>query len=202
MTPIGPLPCSIEGALLSNFPENDLNLCLASTTSTPTSKSIEAKVRRVGEIDVLVIFGDRAIVLQAKSKRLTLEARKGNDNQIKSDFKKSVQEAYDQGVSCAELLGDPKLKFIDATGHIVRIPQRLKNVYILCVVSDNYPALSFQTRQFLKSRATDVIRPPFVMDIFTLDVMTEMLNSPLYFLSYLEKRTGYSDKLISISQNS
>lgn len=48
--------------------------------------------QRVGEIDVLVIFANRAIVLQAKSKRLTLEARKGNDNQIKDDFKKSVQE--------------------------------------------------------------------------------------------------------------
>ena len=46
------------------------------------------KGKKVGEIDVLVIFGDRAIVLQAKSKRLTLEARKGNDNQIKDDFKK------------------------------------------------------------------------------------------------------------------
>jgi len=26
------------------------------------------------------------------------------------------------------------------------------------------------------------------MDIFTLDVMTEMLDSPLYFLSYIERR--------------
>jgi hypothetical protein len=45
---------------------------------------------------VLVLFGNRAIVLQAKAKKLTLEARKGNDNQLKDDFKKSVQESYDQ----------------------------------------------------------------------------------------------------------
>jgi len=35
------------------------------------------------------------------------------------------------------------------------------------------------------------------MDIFTLDVMTEMLESPLYFLSYVDKRTGYADKIIA-----
>ena len=35
------------------------------------------KGEKIGEIDVLVLFGNRAIVLQAKSKRLTLEARKG-----------------------------------------------------------------------------------------------------------------------------
>ena len=40
-----------------------------------------------GEIDVLVVFGNRAIVVQAKSKKLTLLARKGNDLQLRSDFK-------------------------------------------------------------------------------------------------------------------
>ncbi len=59
----------------------------------------EVKGRRLGEIDVLVLFGDRAVVVQAKSKRLTLEARKGNDNQLKDDFKKSVQESMIKPVS-------------------------------------------------------------------------------------------------------
>ena len=51
---------------------------------------IRSKNEVLSEIDVLVIFGDRAIVLQAKSKKLTLEARKGNDLQLKDDFKKAV----------------------------------------------------------------------------------------------------------------
>jgi hypothetical protein len=157
----------------------------------------EGKGKKVGEIDVLVIFGDRAVVLQAKSKRLTLEARKGNDNQIKDDFKKSVQDSYDQGYDCAKLLENPKLKFVDANTRVVNVPEKLKRVYIFCVVSDNYPALSFQAQQFLKFRTTQVICPPFVMDIFTLDVMTEMLDSPLYFLSYVDRRTGYSGKLMA-----
>jgi len=32
------------------------------------------------------------------------------------------------------------------------------------------------------------------MDVFLLDVMTEMLQSPLYFLSYINRRTSYGDK--------
>lgn len=51
---------------------------------------------RVGEIDVLAIYGRKAILVQAKSKRLTIEARKGNDLQLKDDFKKAVQDAADQ----------------------------------------------------------------------------------------------------------
>lgn len=101
---------------------------------------------RLGEIDVLVTFGDHAIVLQAKSKRLTLEARRGNTDVIRSDFQRSVQDAYDQGFECANLLTSPDLKFIDSSLKAITIPQGLKEIYILCVVSDHYPALSFQAR--------------------------------------------------------
>ena len=101
----------------------------------------ESKGKRVGEIDVLVIFGNRAFILQAKSKRLTLEARRGNDNQIKDDFRKSVQDSYDQGYECAQLLGNSKLRFVAGNGKVVNVPEKFKTIEILCVVSDNYPAL-------------------------------------------------------------
>ena len=147
-----------------------------------------------GEIDTLVLFGNRAIVLQAKSKRLTLEARKGNDRVIRDDFTKSIQDSYAQAQDCAKLLLRRELRFNDSRGMQIDIPE-LKKVYLLCVVSDHYPALSFQTRQFLEATTSREISAPFVMDIFTLDVMAEMLESPLHFMSYVDRRTGYSDKV-------
>ncbi|WP_269780854.1 SEC-C metal-binding domain-containing protein, partial [Photobacterium phosphoreum] len=77
------------------------------------------------------------------------------------------------------------------------LPASLKRIYVICLISDHYSALSFQARQFLKFTATETISPPFVMDVFALDAMTEMLNSPLHFLSYVERRTGYTDKLMA-----
>jgi hypothetical protein len=57
---------------------------------------------RFAEADALLLYGDRAIVVQAKSKRLTIEARKGNDLKLKDDFKKAIQSAYDQALQCAK----------------------------------------------------------------------------------------------------
>ena len=74
----------------------------------------ESKDNKLAEIDVLVIFGNRALVLQAKSKRLTLEARRGNDLQIKDDFKKSIQDSCDQAYRCAALIEEGKCSFKDA----------------------------------------------------------------------------------------
>lgn len=152
----------------------------------------------LGEIDVLVIFANRALVLQAKSKRLTLEARSGNDRQIKDDFKKSIQDSNDQAHRCALLLEQGCYFFKDITGASIQLPTNFKRIYIICLIADHYPALSFQARQFLNYVSTATISPPFVMDVFALDAMTEMLDSPLQMLSYIDRRTNYSDKLMAM----
>ncbi len=157
----------------------------------------ESRDTKLAEIDVLVLFGNRALLLQAKSKRLTLEARRGNDLQIKDDFKKSIQDSSDQAYRCAKLIEEGKCSFKDAAGNALILPERLKRIYVICLISDHYPALSFQARQFLKFAATDTTSPPFVMDVFALDAVTEMLSSPLHFLSYVDRRTAYNDKLMA-----
>jgi hypothetical protein len=158
---------------------------------------VETKGIKLGEIDVFVTFGNRALVLQAKSKRLTLEARRGNDLQIKDDFKKSIQDSSDQAYRCAALLEEGTHSFRDATGKEIGLPSGLKRIYVLCLIADHYPALSFQARQFLSAAPTPITSPPFVMDVFALDAMTEMLDSPLHLLSYIDRRTGYSSKLMA-----
>lgn len=155
-----------------------------------------AKGDRIGEIDVLVLFADRAIVLQAKSKRLTLAARKGNDLQLRGDFKGAVQDAYDQAMDCSAALSDRSLRFSTADGTTIKIPPEISQVFPVCLVSDHYPALAFQTDQFLVRREEPKVLAPLVIDVFTLDVMAEMLERPIRFLSYLELRAIHGPKVL------
>jgi hypothetical protein len=157
----------------------------------------KTKAEKVSDVDVLVVWGNRIIIVQAKSKRLTLESRKGNDQVIRSDFQQAIQIAYDQGVVCANSLIERKCKFINADGIEVLLPIDIKEIYLFCVVSDHYPALSFQTRQFLKTKKIDRVQAPLVMDVFALDAMTEMLQSPLQFLSYVNRRANYAEQLMA-----
>ncbi|CDL87260.1 SEC-C metal-binding domain-containing protein [Xenorhabdus cabanillasii] len=158
---------------------------------------LDSKRNTVGEIDVLVVYANRAIILQAKSKKLTIASRKGNDLSLKADFKKAAQEAYDQAYSCANLILNPNYKLFDDKGNELNIERNLSEIYPFCVVSDHYPALALQARNFLNFSKTNVIKPPFVMDVFFLDVATEILETPLYFLSYINRRTDYNDKILS-----
>jgi hypothetical protein len=151
----------------------------------------------VGEADVLVTYGDRLIIVQAKAKKLTIAARKGNDNQLKADFSAAIQDSYDQGWTCANEILAGGCRLVDDNKKEIELPPNIKEVFLFSLVSEHYPALAFQASQSLKSQTTDVIRPPFVMDVFLLDTLTEMLTTPLRLLSYVKLRVAVSDKLIS-----
>lgn len=159
-----------------------------------TNVNIEAANARVSEIDVLVLFGDRALIVQCKSKKMTLESRKGNDQTLRDDFQKAVQDAYDQGLLCARSLSRSELDFIKEDGAKLKIPE-LSNVYILCAVSDHYPVLTVQARHFLKYEDDALIHAPLVADVFLIDVLAEMLASPLRLLSYIDRRVGYAERI-------
>jgi SEC-C motif/Nuclease-related domain len=192
-----PIAMQHRGEFAEEFSAERLQLVFGTKRVFLNVDIYDSKKNRVGEIDVLVVFANRAIILQAKSKKLTIAARKGNDNSLQEDFKKAVQEAYDQAFSCATFLTDKAYKLTDQSGNRLDINRKYKEIYPFCVVSDHYPALSFQARQFLNFKETEIIKPPFVMDVFLLDVMTEMLRSPLYFLNYINRRTYYGDKILS-----
>jgi hypothetical protein len=151
----------------------------------------------VGESDVLVIYADRLIIVQAKAKKLTLAARKGNDNQLKEDFAAAIQDSYEQGWTCANEILTGGCRLVDDKGNDVVLPPNIKEIFLFSLVSEHYPALAFQASQFLQFQTTDVIRPPFVMDVFLLDTLTEMLNTPLRLLSYVKLRVTVSVKIMS-----
>ncbi|MFY0677870.1 MAG: SEC-C domain-containing protein [Neptuniibacter sp.] len=156
----------------------------------------ETKDRTVGEIDVLVVYGDRAVVLQAKSKQLTLKAKQGDDNALGRDFTHAVQKAYDQAFSCAVCLNSNKYRLVTSSGQAVDLND-LKEIYPICVVSDHYPSLNTQADLYLETYTYDRIQPPYVMDVFFLDIITEFLNSPLHFLNYINLRVHNRHLVVS-----
>lgn len=186
-----------RGDFTKNFVAERLSMVFGNKFVYSDVDIYKTKARKVSDIDVLGIWGNRVIVVQAKSKRLTLESRKGNDQVIRNDFKQAVQDAYDQGVVCAKSLLHSDYRLAPNDGRDIVLPEDIKEIYILCVVCDHYPALSFQTQQYLKTESVDRVQAPLVMDVFAVDAMTEMLQSPLNFLSYLNRRVIYADQLLA-----
>ena len=149
---------------------------------------------QLGEIDCLVVFGEYALLFQAKSKRLTQPARQGKLATLEGDFQSAVQKAYDQAITCAKAMNEAGVKLVRIGGAKLDLPP-VERVYPICVLSDHYPALAMQTRAFLKSEIDSTLGPPLVCDLFLIDVLTEMLPSPLRLLSYVTLRAQFGERL-------
>ena len=150
----------------------------------------------LGEIDVLVLYGDRAIVLQAKTKKLTLEARAGSDLKLRDDFQKAIQVAVDQAFECSEMLADATINLRHG-GKALNLRQRPTRAYPVSLTAEHYPALTMQVRHFLQAKSSGSTAVPIVIDVFALDAIAELLCSPLRFLSYLSLRVRYGENFLA-----
>jgi hypothetical protein len=150
-----------------------------------------------GEVDVLVVFADRLIIVQAKSKKLTLESRRGNEIQLRKDFTEAIQESYDQAKKCAQAILGGSCRLIGSDAKEIVLPFAPKEIFLVCLVADHYPALAFQAHQFLRYEPSPQVLAPFVMDVFLLDALTEMLETPLRFLSYCKARVANMDRIFA-----
>ena len=148
--------------------------------------------KTIHEIDVLVLRGNRALAIQAKSKRLIALSRQGDDAQLKKDFSQAVQGAYEQGlVSRSMLFTHEYSLFVD--GNPINLPESVEDVYVLCLTLDHFPALHHMTDVFLKKRPSDPY--PVTMSVFDLDILATYLPDPLDFLHYIHQRSRWAGRV-------
>ena len=147
------------------------------------------------DIDILAFVGNMAIVIQAKSKKLTQLARRGSEDRLRADFKAAIQDGYDQALTCRRALLERKHTFLTREGDELRPEESLDEVYLVCVTADNYPGLSIQTTHILEKKEDDPA--PIAISLFDLDVLTFYLDDPFDFVHYERQRAATTDHLIA-----
>lgn len=150
---------------------------------------------RAGEIDVLVVYGEFVLVVQAKSKRVTMKARAGDLNALNADFKGAIQDPYEQALSCGNLIRSGA-RCIRPNGEEVELP-RLPRLFPIVVLSDPFPSATLLSHSLLKRGIADA---PVIWDIGVLDCVTRMLPSPIDLLFYLQCRAQVFETVMSGSE--
>jgi hypothetical protein len=150
----------------------------------------ERKGCALTDIDVLAIVGNKAVIVQVKSKRLTELAKLGDEKRLVDDFELAVQEAYDQGLLSRRALVDRKNSLF-VNGNEIHLTEAIDDAYILCVTVDHYPAVTHQVDVYLKKSPGDPF--PIALSIFDLDVLAFYLRDPFEFAYYLRQRVALSD---------
>ena len=160
------------------------------------------KVRRgktdITDLDTLAISGNKALIVQCKSKKLTITARSGDGPTIRTDFKKAIRDAYDQGIAGRKALLEGDCELIGKDGVPINLPSQVDEVYILCITGDHYPAVISQARTHLKIQDGDP--HPIMMSIFDLDVVSFYLKDWFELLYYLRQRSNHAQYFLADSE--
>ena len=141
----------------------------------------------VTDIDVLALTGNKAVIVQAKSKKLTEQSRRGDGVSLEQDFKGAIQRAYDQALLSRDAVLEKNSTFTNAEGLPIHIDEAIDDAYIVCVTGDHYPAVTMQLKAFLEKNDTDPY--PIAISIFDLDIVSFYLNDPFELLYYLRQRS-------------
>ncbi len=138
------------------------------------------------DIDVLCVLGSKALCVQVKSKKLTELSRMGNDVQLQKDFKGAAQDAYEQCLISRQEILDRDAKFFDENGKELHLSEKIDEVYVMGITTENYPSLTHQASVMIKKTDED----PFAifLTIFDLEMVTHYLKDPYDFLYYIKQR--------------
>lgn len=147
------------------------------------------------DIDVLCVLGSKALCVQVKSKKLTQLSRKGDSKQLMKDFKGAVQDAYEQGIICRERLLEKTATFYNSKDEKIKLSENIEEVYILGVITENYPTLTHQTFTFLEKKETNPY--PLFLTIFDLELVLFYLDNPYDFLYYVRQRIGLMESIFA-----
>jgi hypothetical protein len=144
------------------------------------------------EIDVLVKYSDVALVFQVKSKRLSLNSRKGDKESIAKDFEQAIGKAYEQALTSEIKMMEPNSVLKNEEGEIPITG--IKKTIKIGVTLDFFPAVE----AILKRGLGDSI--PFIsMSIFDLDMLTRYLTTE-QFVDYIVFRVQHRKELFASNE--
>lgn len=151
---------------------------------------------KAGEIDILVIYGEFVLVVQAKSKRITMQARAGDKAALRRDFRDAIQSPYRQALTCARLIRSGAT-CVRPDGTKIEV-RRVNRLFPMVVLSDHFPAVTMLARSLLE-REKEIA--PVIWDLGVLDCAARLFPNPVDMIFYLKSRSDLYDQVMSESEH-
>ncbi|HEY5830944.1 MAG TPA: nuclease-related domain-containing protein [Hyphomicrobiaceae bacterium] len=148
-----------------------------------------------GEVDVLVVYGEFVLVIQAKSKRVTLKARAGDTEALRADFDGAIQAPYQQALKCAELIRQG-CECRTRNGDVLPLPP-VPRLFPVVTLSDPFPSSTSLSHRMLE-RGNGMA--PVIWDLGVLDCVARILPTPIEMLFYLKSRSDVFGTVVSDSE--
>jgi hypothetical protein len=148
----------------------------------------------LGDLDGLVRYDNKLIVIQGKWKTLTLAAREGDVTAARIDLKKALADSYEQGVRARDYIIQQEglAIFTDPDGNKVTVdPKHVKEIYLVSVLGRG--AMAFLAVNLPRLDSFGMFKPgdyPWAISLSELRVVMEFMEFPSQLFDYLRRRNA------------
>ncbi len=152
------------------------------------------------EVDLLINFDNKIFIIESKAGALTEPAKRGAINRLKTDLKKLIEEAYQQGRrvrNYVKFTQNPVFK--DKSGKEVfnvKFKPNKIDFFLINVTLEPLMSLATGLKQLQSLGLFENNEYPWSVNLFELDIITRHIPSPTIFIHYLEKRLSAQDENI------
>jgi len=171
---------------------SEMKQALPQATIEPNLEWLEASSGKWFEVDCVIVAGPIAIVLEAKSQRVTPPARRGAGKRLKRDFQETVGASSEQAFRTAKMLehANETAVFRKKGGGEVKISVKgVRRVVTVSVLLDYLPAFTLCSKERVRAGLVDVDSPPSIaMSLSELFVVLEVLGGPAHVIHYFWRR--------------
>ena len=143
------------------------------------------------ELDGLVVWGRKVVLIECKWKSLTLVARRGDSNALRRDITESILKAFKQGERARDYIcATPAPEFTLPDGSVLKFDSRTVNeIVILSVLGRG--ALSIIATNPLEARALGLFKDnelPWALSLFDLLAVCRTMEFGGQFFDYARRR--------------
>lgn len=139
------------------------------------------------EGDALYLIDDVAIIVEVKGKSIADQARRGDIRRLKNDLKATIGHGAHQATRLRELIEANGGIWEDRTTWLDL--SHVREVRMVVVVLDDIGPLGTKLSDLQDGGLLSEDRPPLILSLHDLAVISEICERPSEFLLYLRRRT-------------
>lgn len=152
---------------------------------------------QIAETDGIVIFDNNIFIIEVKSGKLSTSARRGSLERIRSDAEDLLDNAYNQAIRTKNYIkNNANPIFEDGKGNkILEIKDNtiFKNIYLITSTLDPLDHLSTRLNSLKAIGLINGAEWPWSVFIDDLRVISEIVEFPSEFISFLQHRIRAND---------
>lgn len=150
------------------------------------------------ESDIVISFKEKLFLFEAKSGSLTAPAKRGAPKRLETDLKKLIGDSFRQASRLkTSLKNKGSIDLYDNKKNIVK-NLRLENyteIFVCCLNTEPLMKLASNIKELdILGIFPDDEGYPWAINLYDLDIITQILNKPSFFYHYIKSRLSIIPK--------